>query len=78
MEHDLLGCKGLDAVGVGSGHARKVTTHASLSDFRGIYAGAVIALLIIGFGVYIVAGFNLSSVIFFLFSLEQMAGRFVI
>ena len=58
--------------------SRKVTTHASLSDFRGIYAGAVIAQLIIGFGVYIVAGFNLSSVIFFLFSLEQMAGRFVI
>ena len=50
----------------------------SLSDSRGIYAAAAIALLIIGLGVYIVSGFGAASVIFFLLSLVLMAGWFVL
>jgi hypothetical protein len=49
----------------------------SLSNSRGIYAAAAIALLIIGLGVYIVSGFGPASVIFFLLSLVLMAGWFV-
>ncbi len=49
----------------------------SLSNSRGIYAAAAIALLVIGLGVYIVSGFGPASVIFFLLSLVLMAGWFV-
>jgi hypothetical protein len=48
-----------------------------LSDSRGIYVAAAIALFIIGLGVYVVAGFGPASVIFFLLSLVLMAGWFV-
>ena len=49
----------------------------SLSDSRGIYVAAAVALLIVGLGVYIVSGFGAASVIFFLLSLVLMAGWFV-